>query len=148
MKKIISLFQRNYDSDHLIRDEIVPGAEWVLRGEGVATRKYDGTCCMIRNGKLYKRYDLKKGRTAPREFEPAQEPDEITGHVPGWIPVGDGPEDKWHLEAFARMIENDSVIDGNYELIGPKIQGNPENSPVSSINSSWWYTTFRCAKNI
>ena len=27
MKKIISLFQRNYDSDRLVRDEVVPGAE-------------------------------------------------------------------------------------------------------------------------
>lgn len=40
MQKIISLFQRNYDGDHLVRDEVVPGAEWVLRGEGVATRKW------------------------------------------------------------------------------------------------------------
>lgn len=43
MKKIISLFQRNYNGDHLVRNEVVPGAEWVLAGEGVATRKFDGT---------------------------------------------------------------------------------------------------------
>ncbi|MCV7174897.1 hypothetical protein [Mycolicibacterium sphagni] len=29
MKKIISLFERNYDTDRLVRDEITPGAEWV-----------------------------------------------------------------------------------------------------------------------
>lgn len=36
MKKTIGLFQRNYDGDRLVRDEIVPGAEWVAAGEGVA----------------------------------------------------------------------------------------------------------------
>lgn len=48
MKKIISLFCRNYDGDRCVRDEVVPGAEWVIAGEGTPTRKYDGTCCMIR----------------------------------------------------------------------------------------------------
>lgn len=123
MQKIISLFQRNYDGDRLVRNEVVPGAEWVLAGEGVATRKFDGTCCLVRAGKLYKRYDAKAGKTPPEGFEAAQEPDEKTGHWPGWLPVGDGPEDRWHREAW----ENDtSLPDGTYELCGPKIQGNPE----------------------
>jgi len=39
MKKIPSLFQRNYDGDRLVRDEVVPGAEWVMAGEGTATRQ-------------------------------------------------------------------------------------------------------------
>lgn len=67
MKKIISLFQRNYDGDRLVRDEVVPGAEWVLNGEGTATRKHDGTCCMWRDGKLWKRHELKAGKTAPKD---------------------------------------------------------------------------------
>lgn len=122
MKKIISLFQRNYDGDRKVRDEIVPGAEWVVAGEGVATRKFDGTCCMVRDGKLYKRYDAKQGKTPPLDFEPAQEYDEITGHMPGWIPVGDGPADQWHREAFL----DTPFANGTYELCGPKVQGNPE----------------------
>jgi hypothetical protein len=40
MKKIISLFARNYETDHLVRDEIVAGAEWVVAGEGFATIIY------------------------------------------------------------------------------------------------------------
>ena len=32
MKKIPSLFCRNYDGDRLVRDEIVPGSEWVAAG--------------------------------------------------------------------------------------------------------------------
>ena len=122
MKKTVSLFQRNYDGDRLVRDEIVPGAEWVAAGEGVATRKHDGTCCMVRDGKLFKRYDAKAGKAPPAGFEPAQsEPDAATGHWPGWIGVGDGPDDTRHREAFVT-----SLGDGTYELCGPKVQSNPE----------------------
>lgn len=125
MQKIISLFQRNYDGDRLVRDEVTPGAEWVVNGEGFATRKFDGTCCMIRDGVLYKRYDAKHGKKPPEGFEPAQEPDPVTGHWPGWLKVGEGPEDKHHRMAY--VLESEPLEDGTYELIGPKIQGNPEN---------------------
>lgn len=122
MKKIPSLFVRDYDHTRLVYDAVVPGCEWVLAGEGVATVKFDGTCCMVRDGKLYKRFELKRGRPAPANFEPAQEPDYITGDTPGWIPVGDGPEDKWHWEAYR---QNFYRYNGTWELIGPKVQGNP-----------------------
>lgn len=124
MRKIVTLFQRNYETDRLVRDEVVPGAEWVLEGQGVATRKFDGTCCMVRSGKLFKRYDAQNGKPTPVGFEPAQDPDQETGHWPGWLPVGDGPEDRWFFEAFAATTE---LPDGTYELCGPKVQGNPEN---------------------
>lgn len=148
MQKITSLFQRNYDGDRLVRDEITPGAEWVVDGEGVATRKWDGTCCLIQDGKLYKRYMLRRGRKAPANFMPAQpEPDPVTGQWPGWVPVEGGPEDLWHLEALEntfpiveKPVSSGQVwveyerfpppADGTYELVGPKIQGNPENFPT------------------
>lgn len=121
MKKIISLFQRNYDSDRLVRNELVPGAEWVAAGEGIATRKWDGTCAMIRDGRLYKRFDAKSGRVPPDGFEAAQDPDPVTGHWPGWLLVGDGPEDKWF-----RAAPIGGLTDGTYELVGPKVQGGIE----------------------
>lgn len=123
MRKIVSLFQRNYDGDRLVRDEVVPGAEWVLAGEGVATRKFDGTCSMVRGGKLFKRYDAQQGKTPPIGFEPAQDADPQTGHWPGWLPVGDGPDDRWFREAFEA---SPALPDGTYELVGPKVQGNPD----------------------
>ena len=123
MRKMITLFQRNYGSDDLARNEVMPGAEWVLAGEGLATRKHDGTCCMVRDGRLYKRYDAKGGKPTPVGFEPAQEPDQRTGHWPGWVPVGDGPDDRWFREAFDA---SPGIPDGTYELCGPKVQGNPE----------------------
>jgi hypothetical protein len=122
MKKIISLFCRNYETDRLIRDEVVAGAEWVIAGEGVATRKLDGTCCMVRDGDLFKRYEVKRGRTPPPDFEPACEVDPNTGKRQGWRPIEPtDPSDKYHWLAFSG-----NEPDGTYELIGPKVQGNPE----------------------
>lgn len=123
MKKIKSLFARNYETDRLVRNEVVPGSEWVIAGDGVATRKFDGTCCMVLLGVLYKRYDAKNGKTPPAGFMPAQEPDEITGHWPGWLPVDENnPADKYFIEAFG----GGDFADGTYELCGERINGNPE----------------------
>lgn len=134
MRKIISLFQRNYDGDRLVRNEVVPGAEWVLAGEGTATRKYDGTCCMVRDGKLYRRYEVKPGGKPPVDFEPANDVDENTGKQQGWVPVGDGPEDRWHRMAFSNFREDGTAPDdGTYELVGPKVQGNPEGYLVHAL---------------
>lgn len=123
MKKIISLFQRNYDTDYLVRNEVVPGAEWVIRGEGWPTRKWDGTCCLVQRELLFKRYVLKEGRKPPGDFIPCEAVDPKTGKQPGWRQVGTGPEDKWFREACKDPEEYD---DGTYELVGPKINGNPE----------------------
>jgi hypothetical protein len=137
MEKIISLFKRDYEGTRLVYNEVVPGAEWVIAGEGVATRKFDGTCCKVEGGRLFKRYDAKKGKTPPEGFIPAQEPDPASGHWPGWLPVGHGPEDRWFREALeARTAytghragtfgKTTQLVDGTYELCGPKVQGNPE----------------------
>lgn len=120
MQKIISLFKRNYETDHLVRNEVVEGAEWVLNDEGVATRKYDGTCCLVSEGKLFKRYELKHGKAAPKDFIAATGMDPVTEKQQGGLPVGDGNEDKYHREAF------NGQSDGTYELVGPKIQGGVE----------------------
>ncbi len=133
MQKIPSLFKRDYEKTRLIYDEVVPGSEWVINGEGVATRKYDGTCCLIKDGELYKRYELKPGKTAPEGFEPASDVDEVTGKQQGWVPVPpDSKEDKYHREGLYNLGIKlcvgglDSPPDGTYELVGPKIQNNPE----------------------
>ena len=129
MQKIISLFQRNYETDHLVRNEIVPGAEWVLAGGGVATRKWDGTCCMIKDQTLYKRYDAKNGKTPPLGFMPAQDPDPKTGHWPGWLACKtDQPTDRYFNEGFINLCthHNGNPPEGTYEIVGEKINGNPE----------------------
>ena len=123
MKKIKTLFERNMEGDHLIRDEVVAGCEWVITGGGIATQKHDGTACLMRDGKLYKRYQLNPSRKAPKDFEPAEDVIEETGKQHGWVPVKNGPDDKFHREAFDKY---DDHPDGTYELCGPKIGTNPE----------------------
>jgi len=120
VKKIPSIFERDWDGDRSLVTDKPTEAHTMLDG-ATATRKWDGTAAMVRDGRVYKRYDCKPGKTAPDGFEPAQDKDEKTGHWPGWIPVDRGkPEDKWFCDAD--LPEND----GTYELCGPKIGGNPE----------------------
>jgi hypothetical protein len=121
MQKIPTMFERDWNGDRSrVIDSIHPGCEWVAAGEGVATRKIDGTCAMIRDGRLYKRRELREGDAVPTDFELAGK-DEETKKSVGWVPVGDGPEDKWFREAHVPGLP-----DGTYELVGPKVQGNPE----------------------
>ena len=96
-------------------------AQWVVDGEGRATVKHDGTACLVEGGALFKRYDAKKGKPLPTGFKACEpQPDPVTGHWPGWVPVAaDDPASKWHIEAFS-----DDLDDGTYELVGPKVQGN------------------------
>lgn len=139
MKKIFSLFKRDYEGTRLVYNEVVEGAEWVTQGEGTATRKWDGTPCLLRDRKLYKRHTIKKGKTTPPEFEAETEVDPNTGKQQGWLPVGDGPEDKWYWEALRNVRNEESqrneniLWDGTYELVGPNIQGNPEGFPEHTL---------------
>ena len=133
MKKMKSLFVREFSDGHSVKvtPEVSVGYDWVINGEGVATRKWDGTCSLIENGEISRRYDCKKGKTPPVGFVPADSPDPVTGHWPGWVkmdkfnPKGD---EKFFVEAYKNTFGDLNVIpeNGTYELCGPKINGNPE----------------------
>lgn len=138
MKKIPTLFYRLYDENGKmigITDLVKPGFEWVLAGEGLATVKVDGSCCMIDNGELYKRYDAKKGKTPPLGAIPCQpEPDPVTGHWPHWVKCDEkNPADHWYIEAFNTFRNTDFVIPGTYEAIGKHFNGNPYNLPSDTL---------------
>ncbi len=132
MKKIPTLFKRVYANNKII--DILPGVikdmEWVLKGEGIATVKIDGSCCAIINGIFYKRYDAKNGKPIPNGAIKCQEKaDPITGHLPCWIKVNkNNPNDKWFYKAYLNTLNLTSELqDGTYEAIGPHFQGNPYN---------------------
>lgn len=125
MKKIPTLFIRNFDGHQItgISKEVIPSFEWVLQGEGIATIKYDGSCCAIIDGELYKRYDAKKGKIPPEGAIPCCEPDPITGHWPHWVKCSkEDPADKWFWEAYSNTSDPD---DGTYEAVGKHFNGNP-----------------------
>ena len=143
MIKIPSLFRKDWTGNRLVYNEVLPGTEWVLQGQGIATIKFDGTACLLQNGILYKRYDRKIKRkyrqqiinmryipkepdfkSPPNGWFPAEPcPDKSgTYHWFGWLPVSESnPADKWHIESY----KDKTLEDGTYELVGPKIQGNP-----------------------
>jgi hypothetical protein len=126
MKKISTLFKKDPQDLGRVINEINPENEWVFT-DGIPTRKYDGTATAIINGEIYKRYDVKKGRKVPDGAIPCQEADLITGHHPHWLKcIHDKNEDKYFFEGFNSLAELGKVDDGTYELIGEKVQGNPE----------------------
>lgn len=124
MKKIPTLFKRDPETNlKYVTAEVNPGCEWVLDGEGTPTRKFDGTCCLIRNGVILKRREFKDGKPVPAQFE-EEDYDPITGKHFGWVPVD--PDDKGDRWFFEGMNDGWDHPDGTYELCGPKVQGNPE----------------------
>lgn len=132
MKKIPTLFKRIY-KNHMVAEtlpEVTPGLEWVLDGEGIATVKYDGACCAVIEGELYRRYDAKKGKTPPEGAIPCCDPDPVTGHWPHWVKCDkSNPSDKWFFAAFEhptyRLYYQRDKSYFTYEAIGLHFQGNP-----------------------
>ncbi len=122
MKKIPTLFVRDPDDRKHVLNEVTPGCEWVLAGEGVATRKFDGTCVLVRDGRMFARREIKPGKVPPVDFEEVDH-DATTGKTVGWVPVTGDPEWARHWEAFDT---SEALPDGTYELCGPKVNGNPE----------------------
>ena len=127
MKKISTLFKKDPNDLGKVINEVNPENKWVFDGEGIATRKYDGAATAIINGELYKRYDVKNGKQVPDGSIPCQEADLITGHHPHWLKCSkEKNEDKYFFEGYNSLTELSKVEDGTYELIGEKVQGNPE----------------------
>lgn len=130
MKKIPTLFERIYNNHRVvgITDTVHPGMEWVLKDEGLATIKWDGACCAIIGGELYKRYDAKKGKNPPEGAIPCCDPDPITGHWPHWVKCDrNNSADKWFFNAFDNEQKVKRIIleDGTYEAVGKHFNGNP-----------------------
>ena len=129
MKKIPTLFERDFLEDHTARAKpiVTKGMEWVLNGEGIATIKLDGACCAIINGEFYKRYDAKHGKPVPDgAIKCQEEADPITGHLPCWIKCDrNNPADKWFWAAYDCASRYLLLTDGTYEAVGIHFQGNP-----------------------
>lgn len=130
MKKIPTLFERVYENHKVvdITDKVTPGMEWVLENKGQATIKWDGSCCAIIDGELYKRYDAKRGKKPPKGAIPCCEPDPVTGHHPHWVKCDrDNPADKWFFaaELYTEYSKTQMVPIRTYEAIGKHFNGNP-----------------------
>lgn len=108
MRKTPLLFKR--EGNYVI-PELNPAAAWVSEEPTIAHRKYDGIC-MLRSGtsEWFFRKDV------------------------GWIPVKEGSfYEQWKEAVCQSPLDCDIMDDrngtyesGTYELVGPKINGNPE----------------------
>jgi hypothetical protein len=50
MQKIPTLYLRDKTNPKRVTREVDPDCKWVLDGEGVATEKFDGSACLVRDG--------------------------------------------------------------------------------------------------
>ncbi len=107
----------------LVTKEPNPECQWVFDGEGIATRKYDGTCVMLDDeGRWWARREVKPDKAAPENYQSIST-DPNTGKTVGWEPMEQSAFAKYHAEAVSLR---DQIAPGTYELCGPKINRNPE----------------------
>lgn len=143
MKRIPTLFLRDPCDPKRLTDKINPEAAWLLTCPETLVEpsvKWDGTAMQVLQGRPWKRFTVKHGRRRPAGFDATGPSDE--GVYPGWVPLGEGPEDRYHRQAWSRFLgcsprddgclcsvggsfRDDWSMDGTYELVGPKVQGNP-----------------------
>ena len=130
MKKIPTLYQRDPATNlkHVL-NEPHPDCLWVLAGEGTPTYKWDGTAVLIDDHyQPWKRREVKAGKPIPDGFR-EETHDLTTNKRTGWIPLDpDDKSNRWHFEALTGHLTPAGSVElapGTYELIGPKVQGNP-----------------------
>jgi len=123
VRKIPTLFVRDENDRRYVTAQVTAGCEWVFTDpRAMPTRKYDGTCVMFDGTQWWARREVKAGKNPPPNYQPIST-DETTGKTVGWEPIEQSAFAKFHGEA---IWEDTYYAPGTYELIGPKINGNPE----------------------
>ena len=132
MKKIPTLFLRDPARPQNLLREYHPDALRVIRTTGtLPTRKYDGQCVRVLDGKLWRRHAVKAGKREPEEFE-FVDYDPITGKTTGWVPADpDDPADQYILEAWEST--DFTTDEATYEAIGPKIRTNSDHAAYHTL---------------
>lgn len=136
MRKVPTVFLRDPEDRRFVTPVVQAGCEWVLAGEGRALRKYDGTCVLFDPDVVdaplstipelqgwWARRELKPGQPAPEHYG-VEEVDQTTGKTVGWEPADRSPFAKFLTEAVHNLT--DGPARGTHELLGPKINRDPE----------------------
>lgn len=132
MQKVPTLFIRDKANPKRVTREVDPDCQWVIAGEGYPTEKYDGSACAVIAGELHRRHAHEAGKGEPpfAWIHWTLDPMQRSGH--GWLAVSESnPSDRYHVEAWGQIYGCDEYgkeipyEDGTYELVGPKVQGNP-----------------------
>ncbi|MEC4016117.1 hypothetical protein [Streptomyces sp. H27-D2] len=137
MKKIPTVFVRDFDGrPAIVTRAVTPGCEWVLAGEGVATRKYDGVCVMLdAAGEWWARREVKPGKMPPPNYRVVSTDGE-TGRTVGWEPIGQSSFAKFHAEALVNCGGVEGA--GTFELLGPKINRDPDDYRCHILMPHGW----------
>lgn len=122
MQKVPTLFTRDPRHRRRITPEVTPGCEWVVQGEGRATRKWNGACVMLDHaGAWWARREVKPGKTPPSNYQSVRT--DHHGRTVGWEPAFQASFALFHAEALANGAP---TAPGTYELLGPQINGNAD----------------------
>ena len=120
MIKIPTLYYRDPAEPSRVTEQVAPGCEWVIAGEGVATQKFDGVNVQATvRGEVIVSVQKRRNPTAEEKLQ---------GLEPRYIPTNaEDPADK-HILAAAAGTDTEDWPDGDWscEAIGPKIQGGVE----------------------
>jgi hypothetical protein len=136
MQKIPTIFKRDPNNMRHITRELREDCTWVLDGEGIATRKFDGTCVMFDGEKWWARHTVKPHRKTGELHFPSPfvvvEDDPFTRKTVGWALAETSPFREWlheavvNAEALHKVVDQDYWLVGTYELCGPQVNRNPE----------------------
>lgn len=136
MKKIPTLFVRDPDDMRHVTRDVHPDCQWVIDGEGTATRKYDGTCVMFDGKHWWARREVKPGKTPPAGWVQVDH-DDTTGKSVGWEPIEQSAFYRLWKAAFETDPRYDGIgggyTEGTYELVGPRVNGNPESLNIHTL---------------
>lgn len=109
-----------------------PECKWVMDGEGIATRMYDGVCVLFDGRYWWARCTVPVAEKGPAGFLPIEHQEEPDQWI-GWEPMSGSRHLAAHSEAVEPLLQFGGVIKqpvptGTYELVGPTINGNPEHA--------------------
>lgn len=126
MQKIPTLFERDPADMSRVTARVTPGCEWVFQGEGVPTRKWDGTNVRVT---VARNVPVERGlasvlATLEKRRNPTRE-EKAAGAEPGYaLASRSDPADKHifaALDATAFTVWPEGLWSA--EALGPKIQG-------------------------
>ncbi|MEU4578961.1 hypothetical protein [Nonomuraea sp. NPDC023979] len=140
MRKIPTIFVRDWDGNpRYVTRQPDPECAWVFAGEGEATAKWDGVCIEHDDrGKWWARREVKHERNIPAGYRIVQH-DPETGKLMGWEPIEQSGFARWHAEVLER---GERFVPGTYELLGPKVNGNPDGFEAHVLMRHGWAPLF------
>ena len=120
MKKIPTIFDRDWEGNRGVIDKPMPECDWVFDGEGFATEKVDGTNVKVAIAQCKIIHVWKRKNPNKEQKKKGIEPWYIDANR-------DDPQDKHIFKAVDNTIIPGNIPDGEYECeaYGGKIQGNP-----------------------